>query len=183
MRSTSNQVSYYRIISLGSEGFLDPLHQWLPASTAIVYVFLTAQILHLFCRCSLAGFPLTLGFTFPCYRFPRVSSLQCQQGSINLPPSPSFHHSNCRLQNSPTAAENFDSSGVPKVSSPSDVGSRYLCMRETICTGLGSDHMDAQLCRQRKSPVLAQLLPGFPLLFPVANKRGVNAPAEHCRRG
>lgn len=72
----------------------------------------------------------------------------------------------------PTAVENFGSSGVPKVSSLSYVGSTYPCVREAICTGLLSDHMEAQLCRQRKSPVLAELLPGFPLLFPVANKRG-----------
>lgn len=160
------------------------MHQQLPASTAIVYVFLTAQILHLFCRCSLAGFPLSLGFTFPCYHcFPRLSALQCQQGSINLPLSPSSHHPNRHLQNSQNAVENFDSFGVPKVSSPSDVGSTCPCMREIICTGLVSDHMEAQLCRRRKSPVLPELLPGFPLLFPLANKRGVNAPAEHCRRG
>lgn len=160
------------------------MHQWLPVSTAIVYVFLTAQILRLFCRCSLAGFPLSLGFTFPCYHcFPRLSALQCQQESINLPLSLSFHHPNHLRQNSPTAVENFDSSGVPTVSSPSDVGSTYPCTRETICTGLVSDHMEAQLCRRRKSPVLAELLPGFPLLFPMANKRGVNAPAEYCRRG
>lgn len=117
------------------------MHQWLPASTAIVYVFLTAQILHLFCRCSLAGFPLSLGFTFPCYHcFPRLSALQCQQGNINLPLSPSFHRPSRHLQNSPTAVENFDSSGVPKVSSPSDVGSTYPCTRETICTRLVCDH-------------------------------------------
>lgn len=83
----------------------------------------------------------------------------------------------------PIALENFSSSVVPKVSAPSYVGSTYPCMREAICTGLVSHHAEAQLCRRRKSPALAELLPGFPLLFPVANKRGVNAPAEHCRRG
>lgn len=47
----------------------------------------------------------------------------------------------------PAAVENFGSSGVPKVSSPSYVGSIYPCMREAICTGLLSGHMEAQLCR------------------------------------
>lgn len=36
----------------------------------------------------------------------------------------------------PTAVENFGSSGVPKVSSLSYVGSTYPCVREAICTGL-----------------------------------------------
>lgn len=83
----------------------------------------------------------------------------------------------------PIALENFGSSRVPKISAPSYVGSTYPRTREAICVGLVSDYAEAQLCRRRKSPVLAELLPGFPLLFPVANKRGVNAPAEHCRRG
>lgn len=80
----------------------------------------------------------------------------------------------------PIALENFGSS---KVSALPYVGRSYPCMREAICAGLVPDHVEAQLCRRRKSPVLAELLPGFPLLFPVANRRGVNAPAERCRRG
>lgn len=123
------------------------------------------------------------GIYIPMLLFPQAFFFSASEESINLPPSPSFHHPNCHLQNSPTAVENFDSSGVPKVSSLSDVRSIYPFMRETICTGLVSDPVESQLCRRRKSPVLAELLPGFPLLFPVANKRGVNAPAEHCRRG
>jgi len=83
----------------------------------------------------------------------------------------------------PVALENFVCSGVPKVSAPSYMRSTYPCRREAICTGLVSDHAEAQLRRRRKSPALAELLPGFPLLFPVANKRGVNTSAEHCRRG
>lgn len=81
------------------------------------------------------------------------------------------------------ALEDFSFSGLHKVSDPSYVGSTSPCMREAICLGLMSDHAEAPLCRRRKSPVLAEPLPGFPLLFPMANKRGVNAPAEHCRRG
>lgn len=81
------------------------------------------------------------------------------------------------------ALEDFSFPGLHKVSDPSYVGSTFPCMRESICLGLVSDHAEARLCRRRKSPVLAEPLPGFPLLFPMANKRGVNAPAEHCRRG
>lgn len=43
-------------------------------------------------------------------------------------------------------------------------------MSRAICTELAPDREEAQLCKRRKSPALAGLLPCFPLLFPVANK-------------
>lgn len=98
-RGASRQVPFYKIIYPGDEVLLDPLHQWLPASTTIACIFLTAQTLHLLYRCPLAGFPLSLGFMFTSYHhFPRLSALQCLQGSTNLPPSLSFHHPSCHLQ-------------------------------------------------------------------------------------
>ena len=113
--------------------------------------------------------------------FPQAFCFAVPAGKYHQPPP--FTLLSSSRSPPPIALENFSSSGVPKVSAPSYVGSTYPCMREAICTGLVSDHAEAQLCRRRKSPVLAELLPGFPLLFPVANKRGVNAPAAHCRRG
>ena len=144
-RGTPRHVPYYRIISLGVK---------VPGSLAPVAASFHSRCLY-FPHCTDPPPPLQMPFSkissfFGIYvpiisPFPQAFCFAVPAGKYHQPPP--FTLLSSSQSPPPIALENFSSSGVPKVSAPSYVGSTYPCMREAICTGLVSDHAEAQLCR------------------------------------